>query len=133
MRRRYQVRLNSCFEAFCRHWDVQVRACAPFRARTKGKTANGVGYVKKNAIAGHAFESWAALEAHLARWQREVANERIHGTTGVPRGSASRWSGSTCARSRESCPSCRYVSSSAGSMRRAASSSTPAPTACRGG
>ena len=42
-----------------------------------------MGYVKKNAIAGHTFESWAALEAHLARWQREVADVRIHGTTGV--------------------------------------------------
>ena len=31
-----QVRLNSRFEAFCRHWDVRVRACAPFSARTKG-------------------------------------------------------------------------------------------------
>lgn len=78
-----QVRLNSRFEAFCRHWDIRARACAPFRARTKGKTENGVGYVKKNAIAGHAFESWTAMEAHLARWQREVADVRIHGTTGV--------------------------------------------------
>ncbi|PKO52233.1 MAG: IS21 family transposase, partial [Betaproteobacteria bacterium HGW-Betaproteobacteria-21] len=78
-----QVRFNSRFEAFCRHWDIAARACAPFRARTKGKTENGVGYVKKNAIAGHAFESWAAMEAHLARWQREVADVRIHGTTGV--------------------------------------------------
>jgi len=78
-----QVRLNSRFEAFCRHWDIAARACAPFRARTKGKTENGVGYVKKNAIAGHAFKSWAAMEAHLARWQREVADVRIHGTTGV--------------------------------------------------
>ena len=77
------VRLNSRFEAFCRHWDVRVLACAPFRARTKGKTENGVGYVKKNAIAGHTFESWAQLEAHLVRWQREVADVRIHGTTGV--------------------------------------------------
>jgi len=78
-----QVRLNSRFEAFCRHWDIRAKACAPFRARTKGKTENGVGYVKKNAIAGHAFESWTAMEAHLARWQREVADVRIHGTTGV--------------------------------------------------
>lgn len=78
-----QVQLNSRFEAFCRHWEIAARACAPFRARTKGKTENGVGYVKKNAIAGHTFESWAALEAHLARWQREVADVRIHGTTGV--------------------------------------------------
>jgi transposase len=77
-----RVRFNSRFEAFCRHWDIRARACAPFRARTKGKTENGVGYVKKNAIAGHRFESWAALEAHLAYWQREISDERIHGTTG---------------------------------------------------
>ncbi|MEY3200632.1 MAG: hypothetical protein RIR70_182 [Pseudomonadota bacterium] len=78
-----QVRLNTRFEAFCRHWDIAVKACAPFRARTKGKAENGVGYVKKNAIAGRSFESWAALEAHLASWQRDIADQRIHGTTGT--------------------------------------------------
>jgi len=34
------------------------------------------------AIAGHSFTSWEAFEAHLAKWEREVANVRIHGTTG---------------------------------------------------
>lgn len=38
--------------------------------------------MKKNAIAGHAFESWAALEAHLSWWMREIADVRVHGTTG---------------------------------------------------
>jgi hypothetical protein len=38
--------------------------------------------VKRNAIAGHAFASWAALEAHLAWWMREIADVREHGTTG---------------------------------------------------
>ena len=33
--------------------------------------------MKKNAIAGHAFASWEAFEAHLAKWEREVA-ERAH-------------------------------------------------------
>ena len=41
-----------------------------------------MGYVKHNAIAGHTFESWHALEAHLAQWQREIADQRVHGTTG---------------------------------------------------
>jgi hypothetical protein len=49
---------------------------------TKGKDERGVGYVKRNAIAGHAFDSLAALEAHLAWWMREVADSRVHGTTG---------------------------------------------------
>ena len=48
----------------------------------RGKTESGVGYVKKNAIAGHSFVSWEAFEAHLAKWEHEVANVRIHGTTG---------------------------------------------------
>ena len=68
--------------AFCKHWGVTPRACAPYRARTKGKTERSVGYVKRNAIAGYEFESWEVLEAHLARWMREVADVRVHGTTG---------------------------------------------------
>jgi transposase len=37
-------------------------------ARTKGKDERGVGYVKRNAVAGRTFESFAALEAHLEAW-----------------------------------------------------------------
>ncbi len=77
-----QVTFNDKLLAFAKHWGFAPRACAPYRARTKGKTENGVGYVKKNAIAGHSFASWEAFEAHLARWERDVANERVHGTTG---------------------------------------------------
>ena len=68
--------------AFAKHWDFRPVACAPYRARTKGKDERGVGYVKTNAIAGHAFASFAALEAHLGAWTRDVADVRIHGTTG---------------------------------------------------
>ena len=79
-----EVRFNDRFHAFCRYWDVLPKACAPYRARTKGKDERGVGYVKRNAIAGHAFASLVALEAHLAWWMREVADVRMHGTTGEP-------------------------------------------------
>ncbi len=68
--------------AFCKHWGIEPRACAPYRARTKGKTERSVGYVKRNGIAGYDFESWEALEAHLRWWTREVADVRVHGTTG---------------------------------------------------
>jgi hypothetical protein len=39
----------------------------------KGKVERGVGYVKSNALAGRAFASWAASEAHLEQWTREIA------------------------------------------------------------
>ncbi|WP_408906488.1 IS21 family transposase [Sabulicella glaciei] len=77
-----EVVFNARLHAFARHWRVRPRACAPYRARTKGKDERGVGYVKRNAIAGRDFASWEALEAHLAAWTREVADLRMHGTTG---------------------------------------------------
>jgi transposase len=74
------VVFQPAYLAFCRDWDVQPRACAPYRARTKGKTEAGVKYVKRNALAGLTFESFAALEIHLAEWM-PLADVRIHGTT----------------------------------------------------
>ena len=86
-----EVLFNERFHAFTRYWGVRPVACAPYRARTKGKDERGVGYAKGNAIAGRGFASWAALEARLAWWMREVrpkagqtevADVRVHGTTG---------------------------------------------------
>jgi len=74
------VVFQPAYLAFCRDWDVQPRACAPYRARTKGKTEAGVKYVKHNALASLAFDSFAALETHLAEWM-PLADARIHGTT----------------------------------------------------
>jgi transposase len=74
------ARIHPAFAAFCKDWGVQVAACRPYRARTKGKTESGVGYVKRNAIAGLAFVSFAALEAHLTQWM-VAADQRVHGTT----------------------------------------------------
>lgn len=79
-----EVEFNGTFAAFCRHWGVTPKACAPYRARTKGKDERAVGYVKRNAIAGREFESWDHLQRHLDRWCREVADVRVHGTTGEP-------------------------------------------------
>src|SRR5512134_1808702 len=79
-----EVQFNARFHAFCRYWGVIPRACAPYRARTKGKDERGVGYVKRNAIAGHRFQTVEALRAHLAWWMREVADVRVHWTTGEP-------------------------------------------------
>jgi transposase len=72
---------NPGFEAFCRDRGLTAKACRPRRARTKGKIERGVGYVKHNALAGRPFDSFAGLERHLATWQVEVADQRIHGTT----------------------------------------------------
>jgi transposase len=77
-----EVVLHPRLHAFARHWRFRIRACAPYRARTKGKDERGVGYVKSNAIAGRRFATWSEMEAHLESWTREIANVRVHGTTG---------------------------------------------------
>jgi transposase len=74
------VHFHPAYLAFCRDWDVQPRACAPYRARTKGKTEAGVKYVKRNALADQKFDSVGALEHHLAEWMT-IADQRRHGTT----------------------------------------------------
>ena len=74
------VMFHPVYLAFCRDWDVQPRACAPYRARTKGKTEAGVKYVKRNGLADLEFESFTALETHLTGWMA-LADARIHGTT----------------------------------------------------
>jgi transposase len=74
------VMFHPAYLAFCRDWDVQPRACAPYRARTKGKTEAGVKYTKRNGLADQDFESFAALDAHLVDWM-VTADQRIHGTT----------------------------------------------------
>jgi transposase len=77
-----EVSFNDRLLAFARYWGFRPRACAPYRARTKGKDERGVGYVKGNAIAGHPYISWSALEAHLVWWMREIADQHVHGSTG---------------------------------------------------
>lgn len=77
-----EVVFNERLAAFCRYWGVAPRACAPYRARTKGKDERAVRYVKESALAGYEFDSWQHMEAHLARWSRDVADQRVHGTTG---------------------------------------------------
>lgn len=72
--------LNERFKAFSDYWGFKPRACAPYRARTKGKDERMVGYVKRNAIAGHTFRNWEALVAHLEKWNAEIADTRIHNT-----------------------------------------------------
>ncbi len=75
------VIFHPAYLAFCRDWDVQPRACAPYRARTKGKTEAGVKYVKRNGLADQAFGSFAALEQYLGEWMMTIADQRRHGTT----------------------------------------------------
>lgn len=76
-----EVVFNERLQSFASYWGFKPRACAPYRARTKGKDERSVSYVKSNAIAGRTFENWSALQNHLHTWCLQIADQRIHGTT----------------------------------------------------
>jgi len=74
---------NPTWRDFLAHYGAQPRACRPYRARTKGKCERMVGYVKGNFFALHReAESWAHYNQLATDWLSEIADERVHGTTG---------------------------------------------------
>lgn len=77
-----EVVFNDRLKAFCSYYGTTPKACAPYRARTKGKDERGVGYVKSNALAGHKHTSLEGINEHLTWWAREISDVRVHGTTG---------------------------------------------------
>jgi transposase len=66
---------------FASHYGFVVKACGPFKPHEKGRVENGVGYFKKNFLAGLSLSSLDALNAAARQWLDQVANVRVHGET----------------------------------------------------
>jgi len=77
----FDPELNPKLTDFARHYGVRVMPCRPRKPEHKGKVERGVGYVRNNALKGRRFSSLEAENAHLAHWESNVADMRIHGTT----------------------------------------------------
>lgn len=77
----YDPEINPKFAEFCRHYGITVIPCRARKPEHKGKVERGIGYVKENALKGRKFKSLAHQNAHLANWEKNVADKRIHGTT----------------------------------------------------
>ena len=72
---------NPEFLRFAAHWGFRIRACRPYRARTKGKVERPIRYLRSNFLYGRTFLGDADLADQCGRWVTEVANQRVHGTT----------------------------------------------------
>jgi transposase len=72
---------NAEFLRFAHHHGFRIRACRPFRARTKGKVERPISYVRSNFVYGREFLGDGDLAAQGDRWLAHTANARIHGTT----------------------------------------------------
>ena len=77
---------NSRMLDLARRVGFELRLCKPYRAQTKGKVESGVKYVKGNFWPSARFTDDADLNRQALAWCGEIANERVHGTTGkVPK------------------------------------------------
>lgn len=64
------------------HFGFRPRACAAYRAKTKGKVERMFRYVREDFFLGTEFADLHELNARLDQWRATVANRRVHGTTG---------------------------------------------------
>lgn len=77
-----QTALNRSYREFARHFGFKVDPAPPYSPEKKGKVESGVKYVKNNFFTGRQEESIELVNAELARWVKEIAGQRKHGTTG---------------------------------------------------
>lgn len=72
---------NPKYLDFSRHWGFEISPCNVRSGNEKGRVENGVGYVKKNFLAGLELADFAAMQPAASLWVDTVANVRIHGAT----------------------------------------------------
>lgn len=78
--------LNPAYLNFARYYGFRVNPTAPHWPRAKGKVEAGVKYVRRNFMEGmkfkKGFSSLQDLNDKATLWLNNIANNRIHGTTG---------------------------------------------------
>ncbi|WP_338617117.1 IS21 family transposase [Pigmentiphaga sp. CHJ604] len=85
-----QHRWHPALASLADEFGFRPRLCRPYRARTKGKVERFNGYLKSSFVTPLAATLKTAgllldvdtANAHIGRWLAEVAQQRIHGTTG---------------------------------------------------
>ncbi|HOQ28569.1 MAG TPA: IS21 family transposase, partial [Armatimonadota bacterium] len=69
------------YRQMAQHYGFLIHPCRVRTPAHKGKTESGVHYVQRNLVAGEEFLDILDANAKAARWVKEVAGTRVHGTT----------------------------------------------------
>jgi len=72
---------NANLLALAQHYGFTPRACAAYRAKTKGKVERPFRYVRQDFYLGREFRDLEDLNAQFTDWRGSVANRRRHGST----------------------------------------------------
>jgi transposase len=77
-----QVIFNKTLEDLACHHGFAPKACRPYRAKTKGKVERPFRYIRQDFFEGRCFRCLEDLNRQIKDWLDQVANPRVHGTTG---------------------------------------------------
>ena len=79
-----EVGLHRGYEELARHYGFVVAPTPVRQPAKKGKVERAIGYVKRSFVATRDIGAMSVeeLRRELGRWLEEVANRRVHGTTG---------------------------------------------------
>jgi transposase len=72
---------NPKYLDFANHYGFTIAPCGVGKGNEKGRVENGVGYVKKNLLAGLDLPQFDAMANLSTHWLDTVANVRTHGET----------------------------------------------------
>src|SRR5947207_4901393 len=72
---------NAEFLRFAYHWGFRLRACRPYRAKTKGNVERPIRYVRESFFYGRSFLNDPDRDTQTEHWLHAVANVRCHATT----------------------------------------------------
>ena len=73
---------NAKLLALAAHYGCLPKACRPYRAKTKGKVERPFRYVREDFFLARSFRNLDDLNAQFGQWLDQVANRRLHATTG---------------------------------------------------
>jgi len=74
--------LNPKYLDFANHYGFTIAPCAVGKGNEKGRVENGVGYVKKNFLAGLNLSDFKMVNPAAINWLDTIANVRIHRESG---------------------------------------------------
>ena len=86
-----QHRYHAGFLDYAKHCGFVIKLCRPYRAKTKGKVERFNGYLRRSfyvPLTSRLKQAGVQLDVvtaniEVAHWLQDIANERVHGTTGI--------------------------------------------------
>ena len=79
---RYDPRVNRAYSELTRYYGCLVDPARVRHPKDKPRVERGVAYARESFFRGRSFTSLRQMRAEAAQWARDVAGQRLHGTTG---------------------------------------------------